>query len=132
MTRAHLAELERGARGASPLEACGFLVGHARGAATVVELVSCARNLRREPGAFEIDPVDHLEVDRDATERGLEIVGVWHSHVDCEASPSARDRAAAERAWWHVIVAPNSDRASVRAWREVDGELREHELGIQE
>jgi proteasome lid subunit RPN8/RPN11 len=45
---------------------------------------------------FYLDPRDYLRADRQAQARGLELVGVYHSHPDDVAVPSERDRVGAQ------------------------------------
>ena len=44
---------------------------------------------------YTVDPKDHLRADRDAERRGLEIIGVMHSHTHTEAYPRPTDVAQA-------------------------------------
>jgi proteasome lid subunit RPN8/RPN11 len=49
-----------------------------------------------------IDPQDQLKVEKDARQRGLEVLGYYHSHPDHPARPSNYDR---EHAWpWYSYV----------------------------
>ncbi|NTU83558.1 MAG: M67 family metallopeptidase [Chloroflexales bacterium] len=45
---------------------------------------------------FYLDPRDYMRADREARSRGLELVGVYHSHPDHPAAPSERDRVGAQ------------------------------------
>ena len=49
-------------------------------------------------------PSDHLRADRDAEARGLEIIGVMHSHTHTEAYPSPTDVAQAPDPSWHYVI----------------------------
>jgi [CysO sulfur-carrier protein]-S-L-cysteine hydrolase len=68
-----------------PLEACGLLGGTAAGRATV--FYPCA-NAAASSRVYTLNPRDHLRAERDAEARGLEIIGVFHSHTHSEAYPS--------------------------------------------
>jgi proteasome lid subunit RPN8/RPN11 len=114
-----------------PREACGLLLGRWNLAdAAIVEAVE-ARNAAADPRRrFELDPADHLAAELRARALGLEVVGVWHSHPDAPACPSALDRAAAWSGWIHVIVSVSTSGVSeLRAWRLGTGEPIELELG---
>ena len=76
------------ARDAAPGECCGLLVG--RGDA-VIEAVR-ARNVAGQPNRFLIDARDHIDGRRDARQRGLEVLGFYHSHPHSSAAPSETDR----------------------------------------
>ena len=41
---------------------------------------------------YTVDPLDHLQADRDAEAHGLEIIGVFHSHTHTDAYPVADRR----------------------------------------
>jgi proteasome lid subunit RPN8/RPN11 len=79
-----------------PNEICGVLVGP-RGGRTATE-AKRARNLivERSRDRYEIDPVDHLRIQREADADGQDIVGYYHSHPDHPAQASRFDT---ERAW---------------------------------
>ena len=82
------AEIVRHARESAPDECCGMLLG--RGG-EIVEAVR-ARNIAETPATrFLIDPADHISGRRAARERGLDVVGFYHSHPHSAAEPSATD-----------------------------------------
>ena len=86
---------EHGAEG-YPHEICGIMLGP-RGDGTVSE-VRRARNIivERARDRYEIDPRDHMRIQREADALGLDIVGYYHSHPDHPAQASRFDT---ERAW---------------------------------
>ena len=86
---------EHGAEG-YPHEICGIMLGP-RGDGTVSE-VRRARNIivERARDRYEIDPRDHIRIQREADAEGLDIVGYYHSHPDHPAQASRFDT---ERAW---------------------------------
>lgn len=98
-----------------------------------VGLVSRARNLSPEPDhAFELDPGDLVAADGAARARGLEVVGVWHSHPGAPPLPSARDREHAWTGWSHLIVAVSGASAcALRCWSLGGGAVSEVELRIE-
>ena len=79
-----------------PHEICGFMLGPI-GERRVTE-VRRARNIivERARDRYEIDPRDHIRVQREADADGLDIVGYYHSHPDHPAQASRFDT---ERAW---------------------------------
>jgi [CysO sulfur-carrier protein]-S-L-cysteine hydrolase len=89
------------------------------------------RNAAASSKVYEVDPRDHLRADRDAEGRGLEILGVVHSHTHTEAYPSPTDvRQAPDPAWHYVLVSLKRDEASLRSYRIVDGEVAEEEVAL--
>ncbi len=112
------------ALGGLPDEACGLLGGDpATGEVTV--FYPC-RNAAGSSRVYTVDPRDHLRADRDAEGRGLEIIGVMHSHTHTEAYPSPTDVAQAPDPSWHyVIVSLKREEAVLRSYRIIDGEIAE-------
>jgi [CysO sulfur-carrier protein]-S-L-cysteine hydrolase len=111
-----------------PLEACGLLGGDPRSG--IVSVFYPCANIARSSRIYTVDPKDHLRADRDAEERGLEIVGVVHSHTHTEAYPSPTDVAQAPDPGWHyVIVSMRDDAPMMRSYRIVDGEITEEPVG---
>lgn len=100
----------------TPLECCGLVMG----SADRLEEAFPARNLLSSRTRFQIDPRDHFAAIKFARERGLRIVGAYHSHPASAAVPSPRDVAEAGDAdLVHLIVGlPNRE---LRAYRLRDG-----------
>jgi proteasome lid subunit RPN8/RPN11 len=86
------------AAAAYPNEGCGVLIGSVADAQVTIVDATSARNLNtdRARDRYDLDPADFIRADRDARERGLDVVGFWHSHPDHPARPSQTDT---ERAW---------------------------------
>lgn len=125
LTAALRARLENLVVAGYPDETCGLLLGvrAGRGAAEVMEVVQ-ARNLNRDRAGdrYELDPADFLAADARARNRGIDIVGIWHSHPEHPARPSETDRAGAWPGWSYVIVSVGLEGIrAVRSWR-LDGE----------
>jgi proteasome lid subunit RPN8/RPN11 len=109
-----------------PEEACGLLGGDLE-TGRVGVFYPC-RNAAASSRVYTVDPGDHLRADRDAEGRGLEIVGVMHSHTHTEAYPSPTDVAQAPDPSWHyVIVSLKREAAVLRSYRIVDGAISEEE-----
>lgn len=107
-----------------PLEACGLLAGDPA-TGTVRAFYPCA-NAAASARVYEIAPRDHLRIEREAEDRGWEILGVMHSHTHTEAYPSPTDVAAAPDPGWHyVIVSLRTDAPVLRSYRIVDGTIAE-------
>jgi [CysO sulfur-carrier protein]-S-L-cysteine hydrolase len=75
-----------------PDEACGLLGGHGAGAADaeVTVFVPC-RNADASSRTFSLGPDAWQAADRDIEGKGLEILGVVHSHTHTDAYPSPTD-----------------------------------------
>jgi proteasome lid subunit RPN8/RPN11 len=85
-----------------PEEACGLLVG--AGATNTVLEFHATENVARSARVYTINPKQHMVIDRDAEDRGLEVVGVVHSHTHTEAYPSSTDVAQAPDPTWHYMI----------------------------
>ncbi len=111
-----------------PLEACGLLGGTPPGRATV--FYPCA-NVAVSSRVYTLDPRDHLRAERDAEARGLEVLGVVHSHTHTEAYPSATDVAQApDPAWHYVIVSLRAEAPVVRSYRIIDAAVTEEPIAL--
>ena len=89
------------------------------------------RNAAASSRVYTVDPRDHLRADRDAEDRGMEIVGVVHSHTHTEAYPSPTDVAQApDPSWRYLIVSLKREAPETRAYRIVDGEISEEALDV--
>jgi len=53
---------------------------------------------------YEIDGRDFMHADRDAEQRGIELLGVMHSHTHTDASPSPTDIDQAPDPTWHYVI----------------------------
>jgi desampylase len=113
-----VAEMVRHAREAAPAECCGLLLGHGD---TIVEAVR-TRNIAAVPTRFLIDPKDHIDRRRDARQRGLDVIGFYHSHPRSPALPSETDRAEATYPnHLYFIVSLAADEPDVRLFRCAEG-----------
>jgi proteasome lid subunit RPN8/RPN11 len=111
------------AGGGYPHECCGLLLGRAGEGVVRVEEVFQARNANaeRRRDRYEIDPQDFLRADARSRERGLDIVGVWHTHPDHPARPSETDRERAWPGWSYLILSVGAEGVqAMRSWR-LDG-----------
>ena len=107
-----------------PDEACGLLAGDPH-SAKVARFYPC-RNAAESSRVYTIDPRDHLHADRDAEARGLELIGVMHSHTHTEAYPSPTDvEQAPDPAWHYVIVSLRDEAPVLRSYRITSGNIAE-------
>ncbi len=130
ITAAQLGEIEQHARRALPAEACGLIAGRidSDGDALVTAL-HASENLAEGCGSFEVDPALHISLQRQLRGSDEEIIGVYHSHPDGPAEPSAHDaRAAAYGGWVWLITALQASGGSgeeatvTRAFRHLPGD----------
>ncbi len=81
------------ASAAYPAECCGAMLGIKEDGAKQVTLAIPLQNAFDGPreSRYEVRPEDLLAATRDARSRGLELIGIYHSHPDRAASFSEID-----------------------------------------
>jgi proteasome lid subunit RPN8/RPN11 len=125
----HLEEIGRHAEREYPHECCGLLVGRIEdeGRTRVVLEIYPVSNAWEETGErghrMLISPTDYMRAERLFSERGLGVVGDYHSHPDHPAVPSQFDL---DHAPWptmsYIVVSVLKGRAAdLRSW-EMDAE----------
>jgi proteasome lid subunit RPN8/RPN11 len=104
---------EHGAEG-YPNEICGIMIGPPKG--DLVTEVRRAGNIIGQPRSrwswtaertvdrYELDPVDQIQVEREARLAGLDIIGYYHSHPDHPAQASKTDSELSYSGYVYVIV----------------------------
>ena len=112
-----------------PNEACGLFAG--KPGADLAEVFYATDNVAASTKVYTVDPKQHLRADRDAEDRGLSIMGVFHSHTRTEAYPSPTDVAQAPDPTWHyVLVSLRDDAPVVRSYRIIDGNIQEEPVVV--
>ena len=112
-----------------PEEACCLLAGPS----SAQEAVVCypTRNAEQSARTYTVDSLEYLRADRDAEARGLQMIGVFHSHTHTDAYPSATDVAKApDPAWHYVVVSLRTGIPAARSFRIEDGAVREEPLVV--
>jgi proteasome lid subunit RPN8/RPN11 len=115
-----------------PLEACGLFAGSpiGEGDAEVVHFYP-TENEAASSKVYTVPAGAFLRADRDAEDRGWQLLGVMHSHTHTEAYPSPTDvRQAPDESWHYVIVSLRDDLPSLRSYRIVDGEVTEESVEL--
>lgn len=76
-----------------PNECCGAMLGRMRGDKKLVtEAVPLENVYAGEQGErYELRPEDLQQADLEARARGLDLIGIFHSHPDCDAYFSETD-----------------------------------------
>lgn len=134
MGESHHAEMTAHALAGFPLEACGLLAGEvdADGSgATVRAFYPCA-NEAASSKLYTVAPRDLLRADRDAEDRGWQLLGVMHSHTHTDPWPSPTDVEQAPDPQWHyVIVSLRDDVPMLRSFRIVEGDISEEPVALR-
>ena len=76
-----------------PDECCGVMVGKIDGDAKNVTAAFAVENAYKggQEDRYEIRPEDLLAADKKARAEGLDLIGIFHSHPDCDAYFSKTD-----------------------------------------
>lgn len=102
LSRDHLRQIADAAEAAYPRECCGLIAGRPRDNGDVeVVRVHPSANLGKAPDRFEIDPRLWVDLSRALGKGPTKVVGLYHSHPDKPAQPSAVDL---EAAWGEELV----------------------------
>ena len=153
ISREQLGQLHRHALECYPEECCGLMLGFNRqDLAQVTELWPADNswspdflesdsnlNLKNRPDAsrrnrFAIAPIEILRAQKSARAKGIEILGIYHSHPDHPAIPSEYDREIAWAVYSYVIMSVTSKEViKTRSWKlKGDRQFREENICVRE
>jgi proteasome lid subunit RPN8/RPN11 len=116
ISKALLAQIHQHLEAGYPNEACGVMLGEA---VTVNEVVS-AGNERTDSARnrYLIDPLGYMKIERVADKRGLQVLGIYHSHPDVAARPSQFDL---DHAWpnlsYLIVSVVKGKAVETNSWR---------------
>ena len=81
------------ARETYPNECCGAMLGSTDGEQKTVRIALRLRNAFEgaQAARYELRPEDLLAADKAARERQMDLIGIYHSHPDCDAYFSKTD-----------------------------------------
>ena len=117
-----------------PDEACGLMGG--RPGADRVEAFVPTRNADASSRTYSIGPDGFLEADKVLGPRGLDVVGVMHSHTHTDPYPSPTDVEQADNplllGWHYVIVSLRDREPMLRSWLLDGGTIVEVPVAIIE
>jgi proteasome lid subunit RPN8/RPN11 len=76
-----------------PDECCGVMIGKISGDEKLVTTAVALENSYKgkQEDRYEIKPEDLLAADKSARAHGLDLIGIFHSHPDCDAYFSKTD-----------------------------------------
>lgn len=112
-----------------PHECCGLLIGRfdEGGTKLVSEVfpISNAREEEAKRNRFLIRPEELLRGERYSAQKGLDVVGFYHSHPDHPAVPSQYDLEHAWPAYSYIVVSVRAGQAGdLRSWEMEPDRLR--------
>lgn len=112
-----------------PNEACGILAGRNNTVEKVYPLVNISDNPKL---CYAIDSKESLILSKQLRNENLEMLAIFHSHIDVEAYPSKKD---VELAFYpdssYIIISLGKQKTpQARSFRIVEGKIEEEELRI--
>jgi proteasome lid subunit RPN8/RPN11 len=101
-----------------PHEICGLMFGKAGDTRVVIEVFECGNLNKLKPETrYDMDPKDYMKGEALARQKGLDVVGIFHSHPDHPDKASETDRQAAWLGFSYVIMSiQNGKYASMKSW----------------
>jgi proteasome lid subunit RPN8/RPN11 len=87
------AQMVAHARETYPNECCGAMLGSTDGEQKAVRIAIRLKNAFAgvQAARYELRPEDLLAADRAARDRNMDLIGIYHSHPDCDAYFSKTD-----------------------------------------
>lgn len=102
-----------------PEECCGVMLGREVDGNRTIDAVFPVDNVQESnrKRRFLVSPAQYIEAEKEATERGMDLLGFYHSHPDHPAAPSAYDTEHALPWFTYVIVSVQDGKADdLTAW----------------
>jgi proteasome lid subunit RPN8/RPN11 len=133
ISRGHVESIIQQAREHLPVECCGILAGRVEGESTEVMEIFPMTNVDQSPEHFSLDPGEQFKVYYAIREKGLKMLGNYHSHPVSPARPSQEDiRLAYDPQAVYMILSLQEDIPVLRAFRIQKGEYTEIMLEIED
>jgi proteasome lid subunit RPN8/RPN11 len=136
LTQEQLAQMRAHSERDYPFECCGLMLGRFEdGRKRVIEIypISNARAEEAKRNRFLIRPEELMRGEKYAREKGLDVVGFYHSHPDDVAVPSQYDLQHAWPTYSYIVVAVEKGQAAdLRSWEmETDrSKFNEEEMSV--
>lgn len=127
-----------------PNEACGILAGNDSYVAIqesqgvnaqrsiIVERIYEMINLEKSPSFFSMSPEEQFKVTKDIRKLGLEMIGIYHSHVKSQAYPSSEDVKLAFYPEVSYVILSLQDLSNpvIKSFKIEEGKISEEEIKI--
>src|SRR5215471_13209167 len=121
VSETHLQEMRAHGERDYPYECCGLMLGKFdEGRKRVFETyaISNAREEEAKRNRFLIRPEELMRGEKYARERGLDVVGFYHSHPDDRPVPSQYDLEHAWPTYSYIVVSVEQNHAvDIRSWQ---------------
>jgi proteasome lid subunit RPN8/RPN11 len=117
------------AKSGYPNEACGILAGDKKDEASRFYPM---RNLDEASVSYFMDPKEQLEAFKKMRASGIEMRGIFHSHVAGEAAPSQKDVRLAfyPEASYLIVSLSDMEKPVLRSFHIVDEKVEEEKIKI--
>ena len=117
------------ARAEAPNECCGMIAASGGTAVHVFE----AENAAASPLRYELGPTQMLAILEEIEDRGWDLGAIYHSHTRSDPVPSQTDINLAfyPDSLYVIVGVKDPERAEVRAFRIVDGQVSEDQLEVR-
>jgi proteasome lid subunit RPN8/RPN11 len=116
-----VAQIRQHAKAEYPHECCGALLGRELGGDVrwVEEVVAIANEQEdNRERRFLITPAQMMQLEREANQKSLKVLGFYHSHPDHPARPSDFDRENALPYYSYLIISVQKGKpAEMHCWR---------------
>jgi len=111
-------------------ECCGILAGREGRVENVYEMT----NTDKSPSTFFMDTKEQLKVMKEIRNLGWEMLGIYHSHVDSPAYPSAHDVQLAfyPEVDYVIISLKDFNNPQIRAFKIREGKIEEEKIIVEE
>lgn len=111
-------------------ESCGILVGEDK----IIDKIYPLTNISDNPHfCYLIDPKEQLKVFKELRRENLQMLAIFHSHIDSAAYPSKRD---VELAFYpessYLIISLSDNTPTARSFKISDGSISEEELVMEQ
>jgi len=113
----------------APNEACGILAGKNHRVEKVYEMINTDNSAK----TFFMEPKQQLKAMKEIRNLGLEMIGIYHSHLETEAYPSAHDVELAyyPEVFYVIVSIRDRGKPSIRSFKIVEGKITEEEVRIE-
>lgn len=128
LSKEQVAELIEHSKREFPNEACGILAGKDQ----KIEKIYQMTNTDKSRVTYFMAPEEQLKVVKEIRNLGLEMVGIYHSHTESPAYPSAYDVKLAfyPEASYVIVSLQDKVEPKIRLFKIVEGEIKEEKIMV--
>jgi len=126
LNRECLEEMIQHVKDELPNEGCGILAGKDGEVLKVYKMT----NTDKSPSTFFMEPQEQFDAMKDMRRLGMEMIGIYHSHVASPAYPSLKDVNLAfyPDVYYVIISLMDKENPQIRAFRIQEGNISEEKI----